>query len=260
MSGIETIFRPGHKALIAYLTVGYPSLELTERAVTVLAENGGDLIELGIPFSDPLADGATIQKASHQALRDGVTPEVCLNTARRIHDRAGIPLVFMTYYNPVLHFGLDQFCRSARDSGAGGLIVPDLPPEEGGSLEKAARQNSLHLIYLLAPTSSEQRIQLVARKSRGFIYLVSVAGVTGARQSLAGDLEAFVSRVRRVTGKPLCVGFGISNAEQARQVAAMADGVIIGSRLIQLIEEDAMLSSLARFTREMRRALDNGQG
>jgi len=258
MSRLDSVFqKPAHKALIAYVTVGYPSIEATLQVVPLLAENGCDLVELGIPFSDPLADGATIQKASHQALLDGVTPDVCLKAARRIHDRSGIPLVFMTYYNPVLHFGLDQFCLRARGSGASGLIVPDLPPEEGGGLEKAARRHSLELIYLLAPTSSEQRIRVVAGKSRGFIYLVSVAGVTGARQNLAGDLKAFVSRVRRVTRKPLCVGFGISNAEQARQVAAIADGVIIGSRLIQLIEEDAMLSSLARFTREMRMALDN---
>ncbi len=256
MSAIQSVFKPGHKALIGYLTAGYPGREMTEKAATLLAESGWDLVELGIPFSDPLADGATIQKASFHALQNGTTPDVCLEIAARIYAAVKIPLVFMTYYNPVLSFGLEKFCHGAAGAGVSGLIVPDLPPEEGVELENASIRNGLDLVYLLAPTSSDQRIKIVAGKSRGFIYLVSLTGVTGARQTLPPETEDFVSRVRRQAKLPLCVGFGISTPEQARRVAAIADGVIIGSRLIQLIEEDATLTSLSRFASDMRQALD----
>ncbi len=256
MSNITSVFRPDYKALIAYITVGYPDMETTEEAALALAGNGCDIIELGIPFSDPLADGATIQKASYQALQQGATPELCLEAARQLHRKISTPLVFMTYYNPVLNFGLDAFCRACAGSGVSGLIIPDLPPEEGEELEAATRKHNLDLIYLLAPTSTGERISLVTGKSRGFIYLVSLAGVTGARENLPPALEGFVRRVRRKTEKPLCIGFGISTPEQARQVARMADGIIVGSRLIQLIEEDNTLSSLKAFVLSLREALD----
>ena len=148
-----------------------------------------------------------------------------------------IPLIFMTYYNPVFNFGLDAFCQASAEAGIDGLIIPDLPPEEGAELEAICSRTGVDLIYLLAPTSSEERIDLVAQRSRGFIYLVSLAGVTGAREALPADLEEFVGRVRKRTSMPLCVGFGISTPEQARRVAQIADGVIVGSRLIQLIDE-----------------------
>jgi tryptophan synthase alpha chain len=256
MSRIASVFSPGHKALIAYLTVGYPSLEVTLEAATILARDGCDIIELGIPFSDPLADGATIQKASYQALAQGITPQACLDLARRLRQKITTPLVFMSYYNPVLSFGLEAFCQASADAGVDGLIIPDLPPEEGAELEVATRKHSLDLIYLLTPTSTEERISLVAEKSRGFIYLVSLTGVTGARQTLPAGLENFVGDVRRWTQKPLCVGFGVSNPEQAGRVARIADGVIVGSRLIQLITEDASLSSLKAAVLGLREALN----
>ncbi len=255
MSAITQVFKQGHKALIAYITAGYPKPEDTEKIVMTLAKGGCDIIELGIPFSDPLADGATIQKASYQALKHGVTPENCLEMAAEIRQKIETPLVFMTYYNPVLNYGLNAFCKQCVKAGINGLIVPDLPPEEGLELETITRKVDLDLIYLLAPTSTENRINIVASSSRGFIYLVSLTGVTGARETLAPELTDFVGRVRKITDLPLCVGFGISKVEHARQAAALADGVIIGSRLIELIEEDSTLDSLKLFITSVREAL-----
>ena len=259
MSHIESVFRPGYRALIAYITVGYPDVEATLKAASVLSENGCDIIELGIPFSDPLADGATIQKASYKALQQGTTPQVCLKVARQLRRKMTTPLVFMTYYNPVLNFGLEDFCTSCNEVGINGLIVPDLPPEEGIELEAISRKHDLDLVYLLAPTSTGERIAMVAQRSRGFIYLVSLAGVTGARNTLPPDLESFVNRVRQKARQPLCVGFGISTPEQAKRVAGIADGVIVGSRLIQLIDEDPTLSSLKAFVLSLREALDSNK-
>jgi tryptophan synthase alpha chain len=256
MSRITSVFRPGYKALIAYLTIGYPNIETTQKAASILSTSGCDIIELGIPFSDPLADGVTIQKASYHALQQGITPQVCLEVAYQLRQRMATPLIFMGYYNPILSFGLDSFCQASAKAGIDGLIIPDLPPEEGTELEASARKLKLDLIYLLAPTSTEERIGMVAKRSQGFIYLVSLTGVTGARQTLPPELEGFVKRVRQKARQPLCVGFGISTPEQARRVATVADGVIVGSRLIQLIEQNSTLSSLKAFTLSLREALD----
>ena len=257
MSRISSAFKqPGHTALIAYVTIGYPSIEATLKVVPLLARNGCDIVELGIPFSDPLADGATIQRASAQALLNGVTPQLCLDVAGKLRQEVDVPLVFMTYYNPVLSYGLGKFCAASARSGVDGLIVPDLPPDEGSELESVSQKQGLALIYLLAPTSTEERIRLVAEKSHGFIYIVSLTGVTGARESLPADLETFVGKVRQVTTQPLCVGFGISTPEQASRIARAADGVIIGSRLIQLMEAERDLASVGDFIKEVRKALD----
>ena len=257
MSRIASVFnQPEHTALIPYITVGYPSIEATLEVVPLLASCGCDIVELGIPFSDPLADGVTIQKASFQALQNGVTPNRCLEVAKQLSHEVDIPLVFMTYFNPVFSYGLEEFCSACVSSGVSGLIIPDLPPEEGSALEAITQRQALDLIYLLAPTSTEERVRLVAERSQGFIYLVSVTGVTGARDSLPADLEAFVARVRQVVTQPLCVGFGISTVEQAEQVARIADGVIVGSRMIQLMEADESMVHVVDFARELRCALD----
>jgi tryptophan synthase alpha chain len=256
MSRLASAFSPGHTALIAYVTVGYPSVEATRKVVPLLADSGCDIVELGIPFSDPLADGATIQRASFGALQNGVTPQLCLEVAGEFKDKVSMPLVFMTYSNPVFHYGLKEFCKACTGSGVDGLIIPDLPPEEGAELETITRSQGLDLVYLLAPTSTGERIRLVAEKSRGFIYLVSVTGVTGARDKLPPDLAAFVGRVRKQASQPLCVGFGISTPEQAKQIARIADGVIVGSRIIQLMEVEDNLLSVSNFIRELRTALD----
>ena len=256
MNRLDAVFaRRGRKALIAYVTAGYPSMAATLEVVPLLAAHGCDIVELGVPFSDPLADGATIQSASQQALKQGVDVRACLDMVRDLRARVSAPLVLMGYYNPVLSFGEEAFCDACHQSGVDGLIIPDLPPEEAGGLEKCARPAGLSIIYLLAPNSSQERIRLVAERSRGFIYLVSVAGTTGARRKLPADLESFVSRVRQETSKPLCVGFGVSTAEEARRVAKVADGVIVGSRLIQLLGQRPY-TALTGFVGELRKALD----
>ena len=256
MSRIASAFAKLNRvALIPYITMGYPSIEATLEMVPLLAESGCDIVELGIPFSDPLADGATIQHASYQALRQGVTPKHCLELAQVLRQRVDIPFVFMTYYNPVLKFGLEGFCSKCAQVGIDGLIIPDLPPEEGEDLEQSSQRHELDLIYLLTPASTEERINLVASRSSGFIYLVSLTGVTGTRDVLPDELESFVNRVRTRTRKPLCVGFGVATPEQVRRIAKVADGVIVGSRIIQLMEEDTTFSSLKAFTSSLREAL-----
>jgi tryptophan synthase alpha chain len=175
--------------------------------------------------------------------------------SKELSRKVDVPLVFMTYFNPVLSYGLEKFCSACSKSGVDGLIIPDLPPDEGSELEDTTWSHHLDLIYLLAPTSAEERIKLVADRSRGFIYLVSVTGVTGARDSLPAELNSFVARVRKVARQPLCVGFGISTPEQARQVAEIADGVIVGSRIIQLMETDG-LAAVGNFVSKLRHALD----
>ena len=259
MSRIDNAFaKRGHKALVAYVTAGYPSLAATEAVVPLLAEAGCDIVELGIPFSDPLADGTTIQEASFRALQGGVTPQSCIEVAGRIRRLTDVPLAFMTYYNPVLRFGLEAFGAACAGAGVDGLIVPDLPPDEAADLDSVARKRGLDLIYLLSPASTQKRIRLVAAASRGFVYLVSLLGVTGARQSLPEGLGEFVGRVRQETRKPLCVGFGIATPEQARRVGQLADGVIIGSRLVQLMSDDKPpYDGVRDFIHEVRCALDS---
>jgi tryptophan synthase alpha chain len=236
--------------------MGYPSLEKTLEVVPLLAESGCDIVELGIPFSDPLADGATIQNASHHALLNGVTPQICLDTAAQLGEKSDIPLVFMGYLNPLMSYGLDRFCQACVRSSVSGLIIPDLTPDEGGEMEALTRRNGLDLIYLLPPTATPERARLIAQKSQGFIYMVSVTGVTGARTSLPQNLEASIIGLRKITEKPLCGGFGISSPEQAREMAQIADGIIIGSKIIQLMEQDTSLVALKDFIKEVRAALD----
>ncbi len=258
MSRLSTVFDASNRtALIGYVTVGYPSVEATLEVVPRLVGSGCDVIELGIPFSDPLADGATIQKASHHALEHGVTPGVCLDVAAQLSRRVDVPLVFMTYYNPILRRGMDRFCEACRESGVSGLIVPDLPPDEGEQLGAAARSRDVDLICLVAPTATMPRIELAAERASGFLYLVSLTGVTGSREGLSEGLEAFVERVRQATKLPLCVGFGISTPEQAARVGRIADGVIIGSRILALMEADPSLSEVSRFIADVRFTLDS---
>ena len=259
MSRIESVFKQkNHKALIAYVTVGYPNIEATLKVVPLLAECGCDIIELGIPFSDPMADGATIQLASFKGLENGVTTTQCFDIAKKLSKKTSIPLVFMTYFNPIYKYGLVKFCLDCIAAGVDGLIVPDLIPEEGDELGNFAAKSGVDLIYLLAPTSNSVRIELVVSKSHGFIYLVSIAGVTGARNELPVDLGKFIEKVKQIARQPVCVGFGISTPEQATQVAKTADGVIIGSKLIQLLEtDDAAMTATQSFIKDIRKALDN---
>jgi tryptophan synthase alpha chain len=250
----------GRTALMPFLTMGYPRLESALALVPALVEAGADLIELGMPFSDPLADGATIQAAGQQALANGMTLSRCLEQAAELRSRGvGVPFVLMGYYNPILQMGLAGFARRAAEAGIDGLIVPDLPPEEADPLRSALEAAGIALVFLLAPTSDEARIRLVAGCSRGFLYLVSLTGVTGTRDQLPADLEAFAALARAATGMPLAVGFGISTPAHAARVARLADGVIVGSALIKRIGSARDPVAAARdFVASLRAGIDGG--
>jgi tryptophan synthase alpha chain len=247
----------GRAALMPYFTLGYPTPSASLDIITALAGAGADLFELGIPFSDPLADGPTIQRSTQVALEQGVTVSRCLEMVAELR-RRGVrqPLVMMGYANPFLAYGVERFAAEARAAGADGLIVPDLPPEEAGALEAACRENGLALAYLVSPASTPERIATLAGRTSGFLYLVSLTGVTGARDQLAPGLAEFVARVRGAARTPLAVGFGISTPAQARAVAEAADGVIIGSALIQAAGNAAdPAGSAAAFLQSIRLAL-----
>ena len=236
--------------LVAFLTVGYPSVEETLRLVPALIEGGADVIELGVPFSDPLAEGPTIQRSSHHALERGVTPAVCLDVVAGLRAQGvEAPIVLMGYYNPLLSYGLEEFCRDAAAAGADGIIAVDLPPEESHPLRDACRQHGLDLVYLLAPTSTDARIELVAGLAAGFVYCVSVTGVTGAREELPAGLSAFVNRVRARTPLPVAVGFGISKPKHFRAVARIADAAVIGSAIIDEIDRSDPSERVRKVTR-----------
>jgi tryptophan synthase alpha chain len=256
----ENLRRAGRTALMPYLTMGYPQRESALTLVPALIEAGADLIEFGVPFSDPLADGATIQAAAQRALANGVTLSLCLKQAAVLRDRGEVvPFVLMGYYNSVFQMGLEHFARHAAVAGIDGVIVPDLPPEESDTLRLALRTRGIDLIFLLPPTSDDERVRLVTRHTSGFLYLVSLTGVTGARDHLPSDLESFVARVRSATELPLAVGFGISTPAQAAQVASIADGVIVGSALIKAISMgDDPVTATKAFVAGLRTRMDRG--
>ena len=230
--------RDGRTGLIGYVTTGFPDVETTLAVVPAIVEAGCDIIELGVPFSDPLADGATVQRANQAALERGITLETCLEVAETLRKRLPlVPILLMGYYNPVLAFGLDRFALRAAKAGVDGVIVPDLPPEEAGPLAEALRGPGMAVVFMLAPTSTDRRMDEVARMSSGFIYCVSLTGVTGARSELSADLPGFLARVRRHTSLPLAVGFGISTAEHVRTVGEHAEAAVVGSALVATIEK-----------------------
>ena len=229
----------GERALMPYFTAGDPSLALTRRLVVEAARRGADIVELGVPFSDPLADGPVIQRATQRALHAGVTLPRVLELARELRGETAVPLVFLTYYNPILAFGLKAFCETAVESGVDGVIVADLPPEESGPLRGEAHGAGLDVIHLVAPTSTPDRMRKIARASSGFLYMVSLTGVTGARAELPADLQQHLRTLRGITTKPICVGFGIGTPAQAAAVGQAADGVIVGSAIVQLVEQHA---------------------
>ncbi len=235
---LSRIRAEGRTALIAYLTAGFPEPEGFLPLVRAAIDGGADVIEVGIPFSDPVAEGPTIQHASFVALRKGVTPAFCLDSVRRLRlEGIEIPLLLMGYYNPILARGLEVFAAEAAAAGVDGLIVVDLPPEESAPLREACNLRGLDLVYLLAPTSTPERMEVVARQASGFIYCVSVTGVTGARAELPPDLVSFVAEVRQHTVLPLAVGFGISRREHVEAVGRIADAVVVGSALIDVIND-----------------------
>ncbi len=228
--------RLGEAALIPFVTAGDPEIKTTLGILHALKQAGADAIEIGVPFSDPMADGATIQRASERALNSGTSLPHVLKLIREFRRDSEIPVILFGYYNPFFHYGLKRFVRDARAAGVDGILCVDLPPEESGELRRRAENEGLHTIFLLAPTSDAGRIRLVARLGRGFIYYVSVTGVTGARRGLEGQLQAQVARIRRYTSLPIGVGFGISTPEQAARIASFADAAVVGSALIDVME------------------------
>ncbi len=223
-------------ALIPYVCVGHPSLAATPAIVSALIEAGADIVELGVPFSDPLADGPVIQRATHHALLNGTTPRACLQVAQQIRaQHAETPLIFMGYFNPIMRFGVEAYAHACAAAGVDGLIVPDLPLEESAELLAACRAHRLDLIPLIAPTSSDERIAAMTQQASGFIYCVSVVGITGARRDLSGEVQSLVARIRAHSDLPIAIGFGIASAAHVRQVAQFADGTVVGSALVDAI-------------------------
>ncbi|MBF6612299.1 MAG: tryptophan synthase subunit alpha [Chloroflexi bacterium] len=256
-SAFKRLGKVNECALVPYLTVGYPSLAVTRQLVPVIARQGADLIELGVPFSDPMADGATVQRASHAALENGVSLQDCLSVAAEARRANEVPLLFMSYYNPIFRYGVEKLAVDCASSGVDGLIVPDLPPEEAGDLKAACEAAGIDLIFLIAPTSTDGRIKKVAEMASGFIYCVSLTGVTGARSLLSEDVDSLIARVRRYSHLPLVVGFGISTPEQVAQVIKSADGAVVGSALINLIEslpEDEIIGGVGEYVRGLKEA------
>ena len=227
----------GEKGLITFITAGDPNLATTEKLIGLLEEAGADIIELGVPFSDPMADGPTIQRSSERALSSGTTLPAILDTVANARRTSQVPILLMGYYNPVLSYGPERFARDAAAAGVDGMLIVDLPPEESGELQDLLKRVGIDLICLLTPTSDEQRIDLVASKGSGFIYYVSVTGVTGVRREISGEVGGAVARIRECTSLPVAVGFGISTPEQAVRMAAVADGVVVGSALVSLFEQ-----------------------
>ena len=241
MSRIATTFanlaKQNEKALVTFITAGDPDLETTEKLILELEKSGADLIELGVPFSDPMADGPTIQLSSERALCAGTTLPKILTLVKSVRQQTEIPIILMGYYNPVFLYGVERFFADAALSGVDAVLIVDLPPEEAGECKKAADANDVDLIFLLTPTSDASRIAKVAGLARGFIYYVSVTGVTGARKELSASLRAEVAHIKEKTSTPVVAGFGISDPVQAAEAARLADGVVVGSALVKLFEQ-----------------------
>lgn len=227
--------KPG---LVAYITCGDPSLEVSRDVALAAIAAGAEVVELGVPFSDPVADGPVIQRASERALRQGTNLDSVLQVAREIREQSNAGIILFSYMNPILQFGIDRFCASVAAAGADGALVTDLPIEEAGDYLQAMKGRRLASVFLAAPTSTDERLRAIARHSRGFIYAISRTGITGTRQEVAGDARELVSRLRNFTHLPIAVGFGISNTEQFAEVGTFADAVVIGSAIVQRVEEN----------------------
>lgn len=244
------------KAFMPYIMAGDPGLPETARLIELLAKNGADLIEVGVPFSDPLADGPVIQQAGVRSLQNGCTLEKLFRTLKSVTPNVKTPLVLMIYYNMILKRGVQRFIEEVAGSGCAGMIIPDLPPDEAGEIIKMANQYSLGLNFLVAPTSLDKRITMAAEASTGFLYAVSLKGVTGMRDSLPPELPDFVNRIRRLTSGPVAVGFGISTPGQARTVAKLADGVIVGSAMVKAVAVDSSLETACKLAADFRTGIN----
>ncbi len=265
MSRIDDVFKKlqerGDKALIPFITAGDPDLPTTAELIKVLADAGADLIELGVPFSDPMADGPTIQAASERALAGGTTLVKILELVAAVRRETSIPLVLMGYYNPVFRYGAERFAQDAARAGVDALLLVDLPPEEVGEISAAVQAAGLALITLLAPTTPRERMRQLAAAAQGYIYYVSMTGVTGAQKISPADIRAAVEELKTMTAVPVGVGFGITTAEDAASVGEFADGVVVGSALVRIIETYAqsteLLPRVAEFTSNLKQGLVN---
>jgi len=241
--------RTGEMGLVAYITAGDPTLAATEKFVLALAEAGADVIELGVPFSDPVADGPVIQRASERALRGGTTLAGVLALVKSLRTKTEVPLVLFSYYNPVLQMGLEKFAEAAKKAGADGALITDITPEEADAYRAAMAANGLDTVFLAAPTSTDERLALISKSSSGFLYLISRTGVTGTKDQLADELPALARRVRRFTELPIAIGFGISLPGHVSLLGGLADAAVVGSALVEEIERaesvDAAAAALA---------------
>lgn len=232
---ISKVFKD-NKAFVAFLTAGDPSMDKTEEFILSMERAGADLVEIGIPFSDPIAEGPVIQEANERALSAGATTDKLFEMVKRIRQKTEMPLVFLTYINPIFVYGIDRFFKACQESGINGVIIPDLPYEEKGELLGIATSYAVDVITLIAPTSKD-RIQTLAKEATGFIYLVSSMGVTGVRSEIKTDLNSIIADIRQVSDTPIAVGFGISTPDQAKAISGTADGVIVGSAIVKIIAE-----------------------
>lgn len=247
------------KALITFITAGDPTLELTYELVLELEKSGADIVELGVPFSDPLADGPVIQAASERALKSGTSLIKVLDLVKVLRNTTQVPIALLSYYNPIYKYGLAQFVKDASFVGVDGVIIPDLPPEEAGELKHKAESKNLSVIFLLAPTSTAERIRLVSRASNGFIYYVSLTGITGMRKELEISLEESLRQIRLITNKPIGVGFGISTKEHVHKITSIADAAIVGSAIVDLIAKHEKDTNLVNIIGDFVTTLSSGK-
>lgn len=247
---------PNKKAFIGFLTAGDPTADCTVNCILEMERAGADLIEIGIPFSDPTAEGVVIQDANIRALRNGMTTDGAFDIVRRVREKSQIPLAFMTYANPVFHYGYDRFFARCEELGVDAIIIPDMPFEEKREMEEPANAHNVALISMIAPTS-EERIQRIASEAKGFIYVVSSMGVTGVRSEIKTDLGAIVESIRKVTDVPCAIGFGISTPEQAKAMAAVSDGAIVGSAIVKIIAKygEAAAPEVYNYVKSMKDAV-----
>lgn len=254
-----TLKAENRKALVAFITAGDPDLESTKSILDIIDDSGADIIELGVPFSDPLADGPVIQASALRSLKSGTTLKKIIALVKEIRQSRELPIVLMTSFNPVFVYGEKQFIKDAASAGVDGVIIPDLPPEEAGEFSASAEEKGIDMIHLLAPTSPDERVRMVAEHSRGFIYYISLTGTTGVRSELSEGLGDKVESIKQATNIPVLVGFGISGPDQARSAAAVSDGVIVGSAIVKLIEQNPdpaqRDSKLAEFVSSVKQAI-----
>lgn len=259
MNRIETVFKKlksqNKKAFIPYIMAGDPSLDRTKELVLLFEKCGANIVELGVPFTDPLADGPTIQRAAERALKNRVTLRKVIQCVKYIRTKTDIPIVLMTYYNPVFKYGEERFVKDAKACGVDGVIIPDLPPDEGDTIIKLSKKQHFAIIFLAAPTSTQDRIKKIVISASGFIYYVSMRGITGTKLSLDSSIKNSILKIRKMTDKPVAVGFGISTPKEAAAVSRFCDGIIVGSAIVKKISEKSSNKELSKFFLGFRRAI-----